>query len=63
MRYKILPYSVYDKRIEIDCNGISVWVDFDDVNPKDARRVARQISRIPKLLEYEKKLKELTSVV
>lgn len=33
----------YDKKIEMEINGITVWVDYDDVRHSDAIAVAASI--------------------
>ena len=50
------------KRIEIQTDtrsGVRVWVDNDDVMPRDAARVAAAIHRLPHLLEVERLVKEM----
>lgn len=50
------------KRLEIRTDtrsGVRVWVDNDDVTPKDAAMVARAIQRLPRLLAMERIVKEM----
>ena len=56
--WKVKPFTEIDKRIEIDADGHSIYVDADDVDFIEAVKLAQRISRIPMLEKIETELGE-----
>jgi len=54
------PYSIYDKEVIFEIDGITVKVDKDDVDARTCQRVIKLLTRLPRLVEIETKYKQQT---
>ena len=54
-------YEPGDKELEARVNGVTVWIDYDDVDREQANAVARMIERAAnnELAEYQKMVREV----
>lgn len=61
-KWTVEPHTGAGKSITIRTDtrsGVKVWVDNDDVDAKDSAKVARSISKLPRLLMLERVVKEM----
>lgn len=54
MKVTLTPIRDGDKEIHLVVDGVDVWVDYDDVDQNDAKRVTETIQRLPELLKFER---------
>lgn len=62
-KWKIDPIVDGDKLIYINADGIDVMVDFDDVEPRQAKRVAKFIAAVSPLFSTFKACTNLDNMI